>query len=205
MFTRACLEMHRPYRICVHSCAFIREIHNFSRCWKWGSRVKRLVDAILRCECDTFALVGWWVTFTILPWRMLHYFYGVLAWALWFTSLQAFPATPIRYCKASPPVPPMFPTSRSHEWIVRNPTRTIAHHRPVNYSRWYARFWLAVNAFGDPRGTYRGWCRVLLSLGEIRSLAACALTAIYSAILVDLSISKGITIIALVYDRITCC
>lgn len=108
----------------VRSCALIREMHNAFRIAVDGDLA--LSDLSMQSR-DTYALlVGWWVTFAI-PWRMLHYFYGVLAWALWFTNLQAFPATPCSKIVKHPPVVQRFHVSLA--WMNRRKSRAD-HHVP---------------------------------------------------------------------------
>jgi len=90
-FPRTCPEMHHSYHIRVRSCAFIREIRNLSRRRRWGSRVKRLVDAILQMRC------------TCAPHRTMSHVCHIVTHAalfLWCSRVDAmihepFPATPI--------------------------------------------------------------------------------------------------------------
>lgn len=93
-------------------------------------------------------------------------------------ALQAFPAAPVPTWSIPPS--PVFLLRWPREWIVGNPTRVRVHHRPVNYSRWCARFWLAVNTFGVSPGDVSKVFAVCS--GDAFVMAVRAMTAIYPSI-----------------------
>lgn len=96
-------------------------------------------------------------------------------------------------------------TCCSREWTVRNPTQTHAARIALNYSRWYARFWLAVNAFGDSRGAHRG-VRPHVSRSDPfvsdphddSDLFRCPRAREF------IDFDTGVAVTTLVYDRIVC-